>query len=53
MNYYIIHDAEGRGYWKAKGLGFTLNRAEAGEFSGSDLAKYNLDGCTLERIRQE
>lgn len=53
MNFYIIIDGEGRGYWKPKGLGFTKDRSEAGEFSGADLARYNLGGCTLERVRQE
>ncbi len=53
MSYYIIKDGEGRGWWKPKGLGFTTERSEAGEFSGEDLAIYNLDGCTLERVRQD
>lgn len=51
--YYIIKDSENRGYWKPKGLGFTTERSEAGEFSGEELAKYNLDGVTLERVREE
>lgn len=51
--YYIIKDSEGRGWWKAKGLGFTTERSEAGEFSGAELGKYNLDGVTLEKIREE
>ncbi len=47
---YRIKDSEGRGYWKSKGLGFTTDVQEAGIFTGEDLAKFNLDGCTLERV---
>ncbi len=47
---YLLKDSEGRGYWKPKALGFTLDKAEAGQFSGDDLSRFNLDGVTLERV---
>ncbi len=50
MYQYRIKDGEGRGWWKSKGLGFTEDKDEAGVFNGEDLARFNLDGCTLERV---
>ena len=50
MYQYRIKDGEGRGWWKPKGLGFTTEIEAAGIFTGEELARFNLDGCTLERV---
>lgn len=39
-----------RGYWLPGGHGYTQDRAQAGVFTLADMAAFNLDGCTLERV---
>lgn len=46
MRYYI---KSGNRYWRANGNGYTLNSSEAGIFTVQSMARFNLDGCTLER----
>nr|CDL66374.1 unnamed protein product [uncultured bacterium] len=39
-----------KGWWKAKGLGYTQNEQEAGIFTVDELPNHNLDLCTLYRV---
>ena len=39
-----------KGWWKAKGLGYTQNEQEAGFFTVDELPNHNLDLCTLYRV---
>ena len=42
-----------KGWWKAKGLGYTQNEQEAGIFTVDELPNHNLDLCTLYRVWEQ
>ena len=49
-NIYLIENE--KGYWLPDGLGYTKNKEDAGRFSIDDMAKYNLNACTLTLHRE-
>lgn len=48
MYYYHIKNING--YWLVGG-GYTTDYSQAGWFSLDDMKAYNLDGCTLYRVK--
>lgn len=47
---YYYHIKSVNGYWLVGG-GYTTDYSEAGWFSLDDMKAYNLDGCTLYRVK--
>ena len=50
-NIYLIENE--KGYWLPGGFGYTKDESEAGRFSMSDLAQFNLNACTLTLYREK